>query len=122
MMWSLVLNLKPSGKKFEQRMKVNMIIERIIKTLSNSKIIASFKLVYTHGLVSGITSLSMILLRRPDYLLLAGLAKSQVLKKYFCFYREVYFSFFTNWVCKLWKDVNSFINHSLKSSLSHLNY
>ena len=87
------MNLKPSGKKFEQRMKVNMIIERIIKTLLNGKIIASFKLVYTHGLVSGITSLSIILLRRPDYLLLAGLANPLVLEKYFCFYREVYFSF-----------------------------
>ena len=37
-----------------------MIIERIIKALLMSKIIDSFKLIYSHGLVPGITSLSML--------------------------------------------------------------
>ena len=32
-----------------------MIIERIIKALLKSKIIDSFKLIYSHGLVPGIT-------------------------------------------------------------------
>ena len=51
------MNLKRSAERFEQRMKVKMIIERIIKKLLNSKIIHSFELIYNHGLVCGITSL-----------------------------------------------------------------
>ena len=73
-------------------MKVKLIIECIMKALLKSEIIYSFELIYNHGLVSGITSLSMFLLR-PEYLLLAGLAKSLVLKKYFCFLQDICFSF-----------------------------
>ena len=40
-------------------MTVKMINERITKALLKSKIIYSFELIYSHGLVSGITSLSM---------------------------------------------------------------
>ena len=72
------MNLKPSAEKFEEGMTVEMINERIIKALLKSKIIYSFELIYGHGLVSGITSLSMFLLVRPKNLLLAGLAKSLV--------------------------------------------
>ena len=80
-MWSPVLNLKPSAEKFEEGIAVKMINEHIIKALLKSKIIYSFELVYSHGLVSGITNLSMFLLMKPKNLLLAGLAKSLVLKK-----------------------------------------
>ena len=55
---------------------IKRIIERIIKALPKSKIIYSFELMYSHGLVSWIASLSMFLLRKPESLLLAGLAKS----------------------------------------------
>ena len=47
-----VLNLKASAEKFESRMKVKMIIERIMIALLKSKIIYSSELIYTHGLVS----------------------------------------------------------------------
>ena len=47
-------------KGFEQR----MIIIRIIKVFLKRKLIYSFKLIYSRGLVSGITSLSMFLLTR----------------------------------------------------------
>ena len=67
-----------------------MIIEPIMKALLRSKIIYGFKLIYSHGLVSGITSLSMFLLMIPESLVLAGLAKC------FCFYQVICFSFFTN--------------------------
>ena len=40
-------------------MTVKMINERIAKALLKGKIIYSFELIYSHGLVSGITSLSM---------------------------------------------------------------
>ena len=53
------MNLKPSVEKFEQRMKLKIIIKHIIKALLKSKIIYSFELIYSHGLVRGITSLSM---------------------------------------------------------------
>ena len=52
-------------------MKVKMIIERITKELLNRKIINSFEIIYNHGLVSGITSLSVFLLRRPESLIFA---------------------------------------------------
>ena len=58
-----------------------MINEHIIKALLKSKIIYSFKLIYSHDLVFGITSLSMFLLMKAKNLLLAGLVKSLVLKK-----------------------------------------
>ena len=74
-------------------MKVKMIIERIMKALLKSKLIYSFELIYDLGLMSGNTTLGMFLLRRPQYLLLAGLAKSLVLKKYFCFLQDICFSF-----------------------------
>ena len=87
------MNLKPSAEKFEEGMAVKMINERIIKALLKSKIIYSFELIYSHGLVSEIPSLSMFLLMRLESLLLTGLAKSLVLKKCFCFYQEICFSF-----------------------------
>ena len=87
------MNLKPSAEKFEEGITVKMINERIIKALLKSKIIYNFGLIYSRGLVSGITSLSMFLLMRPKNLLLAGLARSLVLKKCFCFYQEMCFSF-----------------------------
>ena len=62
MTWIPVLNLKPSAEKFEEGIAVKMIVERIIKALFKSEMIYSFELIYTHGLVSGITSLSMFLL------------------------------------------------------------
>ena len=71
---------KLDPEKFEQRMKVKMTIERIIKALLKSKTVYSFELIYNHGLVSRITSLTMFLLKRPKSFLLAGLAKSLVLK------------------------------------------
>ena len=74
MKWRPILKLKPSAERFQQRMRVKMIIERTMKVLLKSKLIYSSELIY-HGLVFGITSLSMFLLRRPEYLLLAGLAK-----------------------------------------------
>ena len=97
MTWKPVLNLKPSVEKFERRMKVKMIIERIMKALLKSKIIYSSELIYNHGLVSGITSLSMFLLRRTGYLLSAGLAKSLVLKKCCCFHQDICFGFLYKW-------------------------
>ena len=66
-----------------------MIIERIIRVVLKSKIIYSFELIYGHVLVSGITSLSVLLLIRSVSLLLAGLAKSLILKKCFCFYQQI---------------------------------
>ena len=99
MTWSPVLNLKPKVEKFEGKMTFKMIIGLIAKALLKSNIY-SFELIFSHGLVSGITSLSMFLLMRPESLLLAGLAKSLVLKKCFCFYQEICFSFFTNGASK----------------------
>ena len=66
MTWSPVLKLKPRVDMFEQRMKVKMIIEHIIEALLKSKIVYMFELIYSHGLVSGINSLSMFLLREPQ--------------------------------------------------------
>ena len=73
----------------------------------------SFKLNYSHGLVSGITSLSTFLLTRPEALLAAP-AKF-LSEKCFYFYREIYLLVFfhTNTACKCWKDVNS-ITHGKK--------
>ena len=78
-----------------------MIIERIIRVVLKNKMIYGFELIYGHVLVSGITSLSMLLMMRSESLLLAGLAKSLILTKCFCFYQQIYFSFFTNGACKL---------------------
>ena len=90
---SPVWNLKLSAEKFEEGMTVKIINERTIKALLKSKIIYSFELIYSHGLVSGTTSLSTFLLMRPKNVLLAGLAKSLFSKKCFCFYQEICFSF-----------------------------
>ena len=68
------MNLKPKVEKFEGKMTFKMIIGLIAKALLKSNIY-SFELIFSHGLVSGITSLSMFLLMRPESLLLAGLAK-----------------------------------------------
>ena len=84
-MWSPVLNLKPRAETFEEGMTVKMVNEHIINALLKSKIIYSFELIYCHGLVSGVTSLSMFLWMKPKSLLLAGLAKSLVLKKMLLF-------------------------------------
>ena len=82
------MNLKPSAEKFEEKMIVKMITEHIIKALWKSKIIYNFELIYSYGLVSGTTSSSVLLLMRSESLLLAGLARSLVLKKFFCFFRK----------------------------------
>ena len=75
------LNVKLKTEKFEERVTVKIIIERIMKALLKGKIfVCGFELVYSHGLVSGITSLSMFLMMRPGSLVLAGLAKFLVLK------------------------------------------
>ena len=79
------MDLKPSEEKIEQRLKVKMIIECNIKESLKSKIIYSFELIYSHVLVSRTTSLSMFLWRRPESVLLAGLAKSLILKKMLLF-------------------------------------
>ena len=67
------------------------------KSINEEQNVYSFELIYIHGLVPGVTSLSMFLLIRRESLLLAGLAKSLVLKKCFCFYQEICFSFFYQW-------------------------
>ena len=79
------MKLKPRADRLQRRMEVKMIIERIMKALLKSTLIYSSELTDNHGLVFGITSLSMFLLSRFEYLLSAGLAKSLVLKKCFCF-------------------------------------
>ena len=96
------MNLKPKAEKFDERMIVKMIIGHIIKAFLKRKIIYSFELIYSLGLVPGITSLSMFLLMKPKSLLLAGLAKTLVLKK--CFFNGKYVLVFffkkKNGVCK----------------------
>ena len=82
------MNLKPNADKFEEGMTVKKINEHIMKGLLKSKIIYSFELIYSHGLVSGI-----FLLMKPKNPVLAGLAESLVLKKCFCFYQEICLSF-----------------------------
>ena len=94
------MNLKIKANKFEERTAVKIIIERIIKALLKSKIFYSSKLIYSHGLASGIPSLSIFLLMRSEGLLSAGVTKYLVLKKCFYFSQEICFSFFTNGVCK----------------------
>ena len=112
------MNLNWSKEKFEERMAVKMTIESIIKALLKSKTTYSFELIYSHGLVPGITSLSMFLLMRPESLLLAVLAKSFIRKLVLVFlqmgnvsFRKMEIVFYT------WND-----NHHIKSSSSHLNY
>ena len=70
----------------------------------------SFKLNYSHGLVSVITNLSTFLLTTLKALS-AGLAKSLLLKKCFCFYQEIYLLVFSHqYACKVWKDGISIIH------------
>ena len=61
-----VVNSKPKAEKFEERITVKMITESIIKGSLKSKITYRFELIYSHGLVSEITSLSMFLMMRPE--------------------------------------------------------
>ena len=74
-----------------------MAIEHIIKMLMKNKIFYSLELIYSDGLVCGITNLSMFLLMRPKSLLLAGLAKSLVWKNAFVFIRKYVLVFFYQW-------------------------
>ena len=97
MKWTPVLKLKSTAERFQRSMKVKMITKHIMKALLKSKLIYSLKLIYNHGLVFGITSLSMFLLRTPEYLLLTGLAKSLGLKKCFRFHQDVCYSFLYKW-------------------------
>ena len=100
MRWSPVSDLKPSAEKSEERVIVKMINEDIIKALLKSKIIYSFKLIYSHGLAFGIISLSMFLLMKAKNLLLAGLVKSLVLKKNAFVFIRKYVLVFYQWACK----------------------
>ena len=67
---------------------IKMIIERIIKALLKSKIIYNFELICSHGLVSGITMMSIFLLMRLDSV---GLAKSLVLNAFVFVRKYVFF-------------------------------
>ena len=58
------MKLKPSAERFQRRMKVKMIIERIMKALLKGTLIYSSELIYNRGRVFVIASLSMFLLRR----------------------------------------------------------
>ena len=65
------MNLKAKAEKFEERVTVKIIIERIIKALfiyiySKGQNVYNFELIYSHGMVSWITSLSMFLMMRPE--------------------------------------------------------
>ena len=72
-------------------MKVTMIIEHIIKALLKSKIIYSFKLIYSHGLVSRITVYVFTEeTRKPSF---SWTSQIFGFKKGFCFYRGICFSF-----------------------------
>ena len=94
----VIFDLEPcfefETERREERKTVKMINEHTIKALLKNRIIYNLELIYSHGLVSEMTSLSMLLLMRPKNLLLARLAKLLVLKKCFCFYQEIRFSFF----------------------------
>ena len=90
MTWRPSENLKPSAERFKQRMNIKMITELIVKALLKGKTNFSFELIYNHGLVSGISSLNLLLLRRPESLLLARLSKSLVLRTFY--FKMVLFS------------------------------
>ena len=98
MTWRRVSNLKTSAEGFEQTMKVKMITERIMKAFLKSKIIYSFELIYNHGLVSGITSLSVF---NEETLKPSFSWASQIFgfEKCLCFHR-ICFSYFANGACK----------------------
>ena len=74
-------------------MKVKMIIEPIVTTLLKNKINYSFEVIHRHGLVSAITSLSIFFNDEAKSLLLAGPAKSLILRKCFFIYQEILLSF-----------------------------
>ena len=63
--------LKPKVKKFEERVTVKMIIEHDHKSIIEEQNIYNFELIYSHGLVSGITSFSMFSMMSLETLLLA---------------------------------------------------
>ena len=91
-------------------MKVKMTIVHIIKSLLKSKIIYNFELIYRHGLVSGITSLSdfTVEINQPSF---SWTSQIFNFRKMFLFLSgNLSFSFFTNTACKFWKDVNSIIH------------
>ena len=58
--WRYALDLKPSTEEFEQKIKVKMIIERIIKALLNRKIIYNFELIYNDCLASRMSLLNYV--------------------------------------------------------------
>ena len=66
-------------------MKVKMIIERVMKALLKRNLIYSFELICIHGLVFGIPSLSMFLLRRLEYLFFGWTYQIFVFEKMFLF-------------------------------------
>ena len=88
MTWRPVSNLKASAEGFEKTMKVKMIMERIMKAFLKSKIIYSFQLIYNHGLVSGVTSLSVF---NEEILKPSFSWASQIFgfEKCFCFHQDV---------------------------------
>ena len=89
--------LKPSTERFEQRMNVRIIVERIIKGLLKNKIIHSSELIYYHSQHYSNTSLTMFLMRRPESFLLTGPAKALVLKKMLLFSSGNMFCFVYKW-------------------------
>ena len=99
MTWRPVLNLKTGAESFEQTMKVKMIMERIMKAFLKSKIIYSFKLIYIHVLVSGITSLSVF---NEETLKPSFSWASQIFgfEKCFSFHQDICFSIFCKWGMK----------------------
>ena len=77
-------------------MTVKMINERITKALLKSKIIYSLELIYSHGLVSGITSLSMSDETQKPF---NWTSQIVAVEKMLLFYQEMFY-FFTNEACK----------------------
>ena len=57
-----VLNLTLNAMRFEQRMKIKMNENEV---LFKSEISYSLELSFSHGVVSGSTSLSIVLLKEP---------------------------------------------------------
>ena len=80
-------------------------MERIMKLFLKRKIVCSFELIYNHGLVSGITSLSVFTedTLKPSF---SWACRVFGFEKCFCFHQNICFSFFANGACKSQKDVN----------------
>ena len=87
-----VLNLKPRAKRFEQRMKVKMIAEHIIKAFLKNKVIYCFEPIYSHGLVSITVYVFTEETRKPSFD-----STSQIFdfKKMLLFLSGICFSFLT---------------------------